>query len=296
MSTTHRVDPRIRAYGKARIDVTRRAQNEAEWQAAWREPRFPFPFQFGKDWKMCVQYLVEDFAAEVGFFIDVLGFPVGAFSPNYAQFTSPGSEFTFGVATLEGNPGTPPESISLQFMLNDLPGTIQELERRGVEFEYKPVAVGMSPAIAVLRTPHGVRLELWGMAQPQPAEQPAERPPLSTDSADFWTDYPEETPEPEQPQETSGEDLENTEEGEGLEDEHLEEPVYVDEEAEVPSEALVAAPRTTPPQTGPSFPAKIIRRVEDIGKLVSTPTGHKIKGNGMRGFPTLNDRLDGSDA
>ncbi len=97
MSPTHRIDPRIRALGKARIDVTRRARDEQEWQRMWHAPRFPFPFSWGQGLKHCIQYVVDDFAAEVGFFIDVLGFPVSAFSPNYAQFTTPEEDIYFGI-------------------------------------------------------------------------------------------------------------------------------------------------------------------------------------------------------
>ena len=187
MATQYRVDPRIRAFGKARIDVTRRAHDEREWQSLWHAPRFPFPFTWADGWKQCMQYTVEDFAAEIGFFIDVLGFPVSAFSPNYAQFTSPDQVFFFGVAAPhEGGQITPPDSLSIQFMVMDLEGTIKELEQRGIIFERKPEAGEISSAIAVLRSPHGVSLELWGVPQAQPEVQPEVI--QSAELADFWSD------------------------------------------------------------------------------------------------------------
>lgn len=296
MANTHRVDPRVRAYGKARIDVTRRAQDEREWQSLWREPRYPFPFKFGRDWKLCTQYMVDDFAAEIGFFIDVLGFPVGAFSPKYAQFISPGGEFAFGVLAAEGIPGTHPETISLQFMLEDLSEAIHELEGRGIVFEHKPESLVAIPAIAVLRTPHGVRLELWGLSRPRPAEQAVEQPPLDVHSADFWADFPDDALELEQPKGEHGVSQEDAPElGDG-EDELLDEPVYVDEEEEEAQAELVAPPPgSAPPGPRLAFPTQVIRRAEDLVKGGLPLTGRKIKGNGMRGFPTLSDAPDGGD-
>ena len=105
MATDIRSQPRVRAYGNSRIEITKRAQDEHEWQNLWREPLNPFPFKWGRTWKHCIEYHVEDFASEAGFFIDILGLQVSAFSPTYAQFTSPDQEFTFAVtAAAEGEP------------------------------------------------------------------------------------------------------------------------------------------------------------------------------------------------
>ena len=265
MDTVHRVDPRISAYGKARIEFTRRAQDENEWRSAWREPRYAFPFKFGNSWKQCITYQVADFAAEIGFFIDVLGFPVSAFSTQYAQFTSPGGDFYFGITAVEGYAGTPPESITLQFMLNDLTGAIRELEARGVEFEYKPGPQDAIPALAVLRTPHGVRLELWGPVEAQSLAPIPERADQSELSADFWADDADESGESgsetdAQPDPTSGSGDE--EDGEAFQDE----PVYVDDEDDPLEESLTIAPPTISPHSRTPFPTTIIRRAEDLLK------------------------------
>lgn len=170
-----RVDPRVRACGKARIDITRRAVNEQDWQRLWKEPRYPFPFQWGQGWKQAFQYQVDDYAAEIGFLMDVLGLPVCAFSPSYALFTSPDQEFAFGVvAAPEGNSGTPPETIRIQFMVEDLVATAAELERRGVRFEEKTQPdTHPGPPVSSFQTPHGVAIDLLGAVW-QPAEYAAE--------------------------------------------------------------------------------------------------------------------------
>ncbi len=167
MATKYHINPRFRAYGKARIDVTRRARNEQEWQNQWREPMNDFPFSSGAGWQFCFEYRVDDFAAEVGFFIDVLGFPVRAFSPSYAQFISPGGEICFSVlATNEGEESTPPDSIRLYLNVHNFQQASKELIRRGIAYESIPGAELGGPALQTgyFRSPHGVRIELWNEA------------------------------------------------------------------------------------------------------------------------------------
>jgi len=167
MATKYHINPRFRAYGKARIDVTRRARNEQEWQSQWREPMNAFPFSTGAGWQFCFEYRVDDFAAEVGFFIDVLGFPVRAFSPSYAQFISPGGEICFSVlATSEGEESTPPDSIRLSLNVHNFQQASEELIRRGIAYESIPGAELGGPVLQTgyFRSPHGVRIELWNEA------------------------------------------------------------------------------------------------------------------------------------
>lgn len=169
MGNAPHYSPKIRAYGKARIEITRRARDEAEWRRLWKEPSKPYPFTHAPDWKFNPAYKVDDFAAEVGFFIDLLGFPVWAFSPSYAQFTSPNGEFSFSVyATPEGEESTPAQALRLQFNLLELAKTVHELQQRGVVFDQLPTPIqeGSSTYIAIFRTPHGVPIDLFGEMTP----------------------------------------------------------------------------------------------------------------------------------
>jgi catechol 2,3-dioxygenase-like lactoylglutathione lyase family enzyme len=168
MSTNYPINPRIRAYGKARIDIADRAKNPTDWEKLWKLPSNSFPFVWGEAWKQCVEYRVDDFAAEVGFFIDVLGLPVNAFDPGYAMFTSPQRDFFFAVVpTPHSEQSTPPDAIRLQFMVNDILATTHELEQRGISFEQlpQPLRPGSSLSIGYFRTPHGISIELWGMVK-----------------------------------------------------------------------------------------------------------------------------------
>ncbi len=162
---TRHINPRFRAYGKARLDIASRAKSRQDWDQLWKASTHPFPFEWGSSWKHCVEYKVDDFAAEVGFYIDILGMPVNAFDPSYAMFTSPHADFFIGVIPISnGDISTPKDAIRLQFMVSNILEVSRELERRGVIFDQQPepIQAGSSLYIGYFRTPHGIPIELWG--------------------------------------------------------------------------------------------------------------------------------------
>ncbi len=176
--TPRHINPRYRAYGRARIDIAQRAQSQADWEKMWKRPQFSFPFVWGEHWKQCIEFQVDDFPAEVGFLIDVLSLPVNAFNPNIAMFTSPDHEFFFAVIpTPPGGVCTPPGALRLQFMVEDIFQTTEEFHRRGIVFdqEPQPVSAGSSQWVAGFQTPNGIPIEIWGQVVP------VEQPPAAVD-------------------------------------------------------------------------------------------------------------------
>jgi hypothetical protein len=167
------VSARVRAYGRARVDIARRAVTPQDWEELWKPPQNPFPFKWGKYWKQCIEYRVDDFASEAGFFIDILGIPVIAFDANYAMFTSPTGEFTFAVVqTPEGGYSTPPDAFRIQFMVEDIYKTTEELVRRGIAFIQAPTPLseGSSMHAATFLTPHRICIDIWGEVRIAEAE------------------------------------------------------------------------------------------------------------------------------
>lgn len=165
MNPKNHINPKFRAYGKARLDVAQRAQRRSDWDLLWKPSANPYPFEWGEHWRHCIEYKVDDFAAEVGFFIDIIGLPVNAFDPEYAQFTSPYGDFTFAVVpTPPGEASTPPDAIRIQFMIRDLANVVEQLEQRGVSMVVPPQPLSPEARlhIAVFCTPHGIPVELWG--------------------------------------------------------------------------------------------------------------------------------------
>ncbi len=173
-TTKYPFNPRFRAYGKARIDVTQRAKSELDWQAMWHEPFYPFPFRWEGAWRPCIEYTVDNFAAEVGFYLDFMGFQVTAFSPIYAQFTTPDQDYFFAISSVQEEQfSTDPDTLRFQFVLQELEETIDELERRGIDIQRwrRPLQDGALEQYAYLRSPHGVRIELWGRPEPEIDEE-----------------------------------------------------------------------------------------------------------------------------
>jgi catechol 2,3-dioxygenase-like lactoylglutathione lyase family enzyme len=178
----HHINPRVRAFGKARLDIARRAQTRQDWDALWKKPQHEFPFAWGAFWKQCVEYRVADYAAEVGFYIDILGLPVNAFNEYTAMFTGPDHEFYFAVTpTFEGQQPTPPDALRLQFFVRDIFDVAEELEHRGIAFEQppQPVSEGSNYFVGYFRTPHGICIDLCGLYEEAqvPAEESQEDAP-----------------------------------------------------------------------------------------------------------------------
>lgn len=169
------VNPRVRAYGKARLDIASRIQSPSDWDKLWKRPANAFPFIWGAYWKQCIEYKVDDFAAEVGFYTDILGLAVNALDPGYAMFTSPAGDFYIAIIpTPEGVKSTPPDAIRIQFMLADVFAVAGELERRGITLEQwpRPCTDGSSLYVGYFRTPHGICVDLWGQVDVQdPSDQ-----------------------------------------------------------------------------------------------------------------------------
>lgn len=158
-----------RQLGEARLEVAHASKSPDDWKRLWKKPANDWCIKWGSCWKQCLEYAVPDFASEVGFFIDVLGFPTNAFGHDYAMFTSPDKDFFFAVVPARGDrKATVPDTIRLQFMVEDIYDTALELEKRGIVFDKRPASYNGSPIhSATLHTPNGIPVDLWGMVDPK---------------------------------------------------------------------------------------------------------------------------------
>jgi hypothetical protein len=171
--TKPHVPAKVRAFGRARLEIAQKIQNQQDWENLWKPPMQNFPFVWGPHWKQCIEYKVDDFTAEVGFFIDVLGLPVNAFNPDYAMFTSPDQEFYFAVIPVRpGMSATPADALRIQFMVTDIFSLTEILKGRGIIFDHEPAPVteGSAQWVASFKTPHGICLEIWGLVEMVPVE------------------------------------------------------------------------------------------------------------------------------
>ena len=157
------VNPRFRAYGRARIDIIQHVSNQEDWDRLWKSPSNSFPFQWTEGWKQCIEYRVEDYAAEVGFYIDFLGFSVDEFGPQYARFCSPAGDFAIGIeACPAGSSASPVSGLGLQLQVTNLFELVEELQKRGISFEQPPKIHPRDKSLVstIFKTPHGLVIEL----------------------------------------------------------------------------------------------------------------------------------------
>ncbi len=156
----------VREAGNKRLAASAPDSSAEERDKLWADSEHPFPFRWGNCWKHTVEYRVADFPAEVGFFVDVLGFDINVLDAGYAMFTHPEREFYISVIPVaDGAEPTPPDVFSLQFKLENILDATTEIERRGVTFEQPLEHCGGPESLqhtAAFRTPAGIRIVLWG--------------------------------------------------------------------------------------------------------------------------------------
>lgn len=156
----------LKELGRNRMEIVRTNSSKEELDAAW--PQVPeFAFEWGDCWNACVEYSVEDFDAEVAFYLDGLGCRPNALSVDYAMFKAPDDSFYIGFnRASESLPATPSGALHVCFMVRNVAKTIDELERRGVTVVSRPEPQGKEGVMVkgVLQSPNGTIVDLWDVA------------------------------------------------------------------------------------------------------------------------------------
>ncbi len=154
-----------REHGVRRLEIAEKAKSVEEWVALWHDPPHAYLFNWGDCWKATIEYRVEDFSAEIGFWIDIVALECNVLSSDFAMVLSPDHHFCISIKRAEDGDITPANAISIQFMLKDVCRVAAELEERGVHFEKEvaPETPGGSLYHGVLRTPSGIAVELYGV-------------------------------------------------------------------------------------------------------------------------------------
>ena len=152
------------ALGSARLRVAREATTAEQWRESWPSAPEELPFRWGSCWTATMQYRVADFAAEIGFFIDGLGFTANALDQNYCMFAAPDRSYFFSIVPAdEEHAATPPDALTIGFMAEHVEVARREIEARGIEFSRAPEPYQSSSLLrGELRTPNGILVELWG--------------------------------------------------------------------------------------------------------------------------------------
>jgi len=157
----------LRAAGRRRLDLARAGLGREDVQQQWGRPADLYPFTPGECWLPHVRYLVDDYEAEIGFYIDLLGFSVVAFDDRVAMLRDPERTFYLQVSPAGEFGAVHPETISIEVMVGNPIAAAKDLVERGIVFdkELEPCGVGSPLMYGEFRTPHGVTVSFWGMDQ-----------------------------------------------------------------------------------------------------------------------------------
>jgi catechol 2,3-dioxygenase-like lactoylglutathione lyase family enzyme len=164
---------RLREVGEQLIEMSRNASTQEDWQKIWAMAKPDISFEWGPCWKQSAEYRVDDFAAEVGFYFNVIGLSLFTLNPDAVMFTSPDKAFLLAVApATDEEPAVHPNSFRVEFMVDDINATVKELESRGLGFDEvaRPWGDSNPMQVARFRTPNGIGVTLWGMVETEPAD------------------------------------------------------------------------------------------------------------------------------
>lgn len=117
----------------------------------------PFTWWSDVGWKQTFEYPVKDFFAEVGFYLDAMGFAIASLSEDYALFTTPKEEFAFSFKKSDSQADL--SGFRLDIFTNELDTVLAEVKSRGLEhrvFEGSP-----GQRVIGLTTPSGLPVEIW---------------------------------------------------------------------------------------------------------------------------------------
>lgn len=161
------------ALGRERLALAESIQSPEEWKDKWQGPKHEYPFTWGDCWKAHVVFTVPHFEAELGFYLDVLGFGLNAMWDDHAMLISPDKEFSFVIKNGTPDEHATPATVHLEFMVGNIEEAFEALQERSVPLTTGLVAEwGEDHPMRTcgLRSPSGYELKIWGMIE-KPAQQ-----------------------------------------------------------------------------------------------------------------------------
>lgn len=150
--------------GQKRLEVAATARSKEDWEERWPAPA-PWAFVWGPCWRTTVEYKVRRFAAEVGFFVDGLGFDANALSADYCMVMAPDRSCFLSFIPAGDGEATPPGAIRFEMMVDGLTELASQLRARGIEFDGGPAPYEGGPMFtAELTSPNGLAIRIWSMS------------------------------------------------------------------------------------------------------------------------------------
>lgn len=161
------------ALGRERLALSERLDTPEQWKEQWKGPLHDYPFTWGDCWKAHVVFAVPHFEAELGFYLDVLGFGLNAMWDDHAMLISPDKAFSFVIQRGSPEDHARPQNVHLEFMVGNIEEAHASLKQRGVPVSDDLLAEwGEEHPMRTfqVRSPSGYELKIWGQVEaPKPA-------------------------------------------------------------------------------------------------------------------------------
>ena len=151
-------------FGKRRLAVHAHIASREDWKRKWPKPAHAYPFKWGDCWQAVIEFGVKDFAAELGFYLDILGMKMNAIWDDHAMIMTPDGEYAFTIFKAK----ITTRGMNLQFMIGNIVAAVRQLKRRGVTVKQDLKAEwGEQSPMRTFRmsTPNGHVITLWGMVK-----------------------------------------------------------------------------------------------------------------------------------
>jgi len=162
---------KCRELGRKRLELAGNMKTPEDWKKHWPASENEYIYKLGPCWTHMIEYYVEDFEAEVGFMIDMMGFDTFVVDNNESVciVTNPDNHFYFCFyeASSQDKQPTPKDALKLSLMVEDIEEVGKKLEARGIEFDDKlhPPQEGSPMLRGFIRSPNGIPIEFWGMTE-----------------------------------------------------------------------------------------------------------------------------------
>ena len=151
--------------GTKRIKIISEIKSPQEYAKKWPKPKNKFNFKWGDCWKAVIEYGVSDYEAEVGFYIDYLGFSLNAIWDDHAMLMTPDGEYAFTIYRDKTVKGKIDKLLNVQFMLGNIKSVSSRLKRNKVKIvQALKNEWGKDSAMKKFKflTPNGIQITLWG--------------------------------------------------------------------------------------------------------------------------------------
>jgi Glyoxalase/Bleomycin resistance protein/Dioxygenase superfamily len=162
------INEKCQKYGIKRLETLKNIKSKEDFLKLWPKQKNSFDFKWGDCWKGVFEYGVDDYAAEIGFYIDYLGFELNASWDNHAMLMTPQGEFMFTVYEDKKSKGKVEKYLNIQFMIENIMAVSKRLKKNKITvIQNLKNEWGKESKMKTFKvvTPNNICITLWGFSE-----------------------------------------------------------------------------------------------------------------------------------